>query len=93
MNRKTTGLATIAAHKGATIINDTDSHSINATMITFSPDAIITNLETGGITSDVKSSYISTPANVVGDYWSITGLAGIYFSKIELSAGTANVVI
>ena len=93
MDRKTTGQATTAAHKGATIINDTDEHSISASMISFSADAVIANLETGGQAVDVKSSYISTPANAVGDYWSITGISGVSFTKIQLSAGTANIVI
>ena len=93
MERKTTGQATTAAHKGATIINDTDAHVINASMINFSADAIITNLEVNGVVADVKADYITTPASAVGDYWSITGLQGVPFTKIQLSAGTANIVI
>jgi len=93
MSRKTTGQATTAAHKGATIINDLDPHNINASMITLSADAVISNLEVGGQAVDVKASYVSTPASAVGDYWSITGLAGAEFTKIQLSAGTANIVI
>ncbi len=93
MERKTTGQATTAAHKGATIINDTASHDINASMINFSADAIISSLEVDGVAVDVKADYISTPASAVGDYWSITGLKGVPFTKIQLSAGTANIVI
>lgn len=93
MQRKTTGHATIAAHKGAKIINDFDNHVIDASMVTLSPDAIVASLKVFGSDVDVKATYITTPASAVGEFWTITAEEGLIITELQLSAGTANYAI
>ena len=69
--RKTHGQATVAAHKGAKIINDLDLHDIDASMITLSPEAIVSILQVNGEDVNVVGTYISTPGSAVGEYWTL----------------------
>ncbi len=91
--RNTYGQASIAAHKGAKIINDTDAHAISASVLVLSPDAVVVSLQVGGMAVDVKDDYISTPANAVGEFWTITAEKGESITQIQLSAGSANYAI
>lgn len=89
-SRDTTGLATIAGHKGAIIINDTSSHTIEGSLIQFSADAVVTSLGVNGAAATL-TDYITTPANPTG-LNAIAPLNGGEFSEITLSAGTCTVV-
>ena len=90
-SRDTTGLATLAGHKGATIINDTDPHEILGSLIQFSSDAVVLVLKENGDAANIVSTYISTPANATG-LNGITPMDRGEFSHIQLSAGSCTVV-
>ena len=85
--RETKGQLTIAGEDGAKIINDTALHVINASMIEFSPDAVIVVLTVEGSATNVVGTYVSTPANPVGAH-SISGSDRKAITSIQISAGT-----
>jgi len=87
--RTTHGDLTIAGEAGAKVINDTDLHVINASIIEFSADAIITVLTVSGSATNVVAEYVTTPASAVG-LCSISGEGSKSITSIQLSAGTCN---
>ena len=87
MSRTSHGDMTIAGEAGAKIINDTSLHTISASMIEFSSDAIITVLTIEGSATNVVSTYVSTPASAVGAH-SISAEGVKSITSIQLSAGT-----
>ena len=87
MSRTTNGDMTIAGYAGARIINDTSLHTISASMIEFSSDAIITVLTIEGSATNVVSEYVSTPISAVGSH-SISAEGAKTITSIQLSAGT-----
>ena len=89
--RDTHGLATLAGHRGAKIINDTAAHTIEASLIEFSSDAVVTTLKVTGSTDNIVGEYISTPANAVGG-GGIAPENGGEFSEIQLSAGSCTYI-
>lgn len=91
MARGTYGDASIAAHKGAFIINDTNAHVIDASIIELSSDAVVTSLKHSGSDTNVRGSYITTPGSAIGgNGGTLTPVDGKSFTQIQLSAGTAN---
>jgi len=89
--RATKGLSTIAQHKGGSIINDTDLHTINASQIFLSADATVTRLKHSGSDENVRGLYVSTPGSAVGGNGGyISAQDGKSFTEIELGAGNAN---
>jgi hypothetical protein len=91
MGRPTHGIATIAAHKGSGVVNDTSAATFEASLIELSADAVVTSLKYVGSDDDVKADHISTPGNAIGGNGAtITPFGNNTFSSITLSAGTAN---
>ena len=91
MNRPTHGQATIAAHKGAGVVNDTSINAFEASLIELSSDAVVTSLKYMGDDTDIKANHISTPANAIGGSGAtLTPFDANTFASIQLSAGTAN---
>ena len=89
--RNTYGQATLAAHKGAAVVNGTNPKTLTASLIYLSSDAIVTNLQHVGDAADVKADYISTPGNAIGgDGATIAAFDNKAFGSITLSAGNAN---
>lgn len=87
MARTTHGDLTIAGEAGAKIINDVALHTISASMIEFSPDAVIVALTIEGSATNVVGTYVSTPASPVGAH-SISATGAKLITSIQLSAGT-----
>lgn len=87
MARTTHGELTIAGEAGAKVINDVALHTISASMIEFSADAIITTLTVEGSATNVVANYVSTPASAVGAH-SISAEGSKLITSIQLSAGT-----
>lgn len=90
--RTTTGDLTLAGNAGAKVINDTSLHTISASMIEFSADAVITVLTLEGSATNVVADYVSTPANALGSC-SISAEGAKLITSIQLSAGTCNYAI
>jgi len=90
--RNTNGAFTLGGDAGAKIINDTDLHTITASLVELSTDAIITVLTVEGSATNVVAEYVSTPLNAVGG-GSIAGISGKLITSIQLSAGTCNYAI
>jgi len=91
--RNTLGISTVAAHLGAKIINDNSAHTISASMIVFSPTAIVVSIKMEGSDDNVVSDYITTPGSAVGDYWCITATKSRKITQVQLGAGSANYAI
>lgn len=83
--------SSITGENGVIIINDTEGHEIDASLIEFSEDAVVDILRYSGSNKNIVSDRITTPSSPTGSN-GITPPRGKKFSYIKLSAGTCTLV-
>lgn len=79
----------LVANKGVYIVNDTTEVTTAIDGILVLEDTVFNAIKVAG--TDVKSSYISTPATAIKAGAYITG-AGVKFSGIQLTSGSVALV-
>lgn len=80
----------IVASKGTKIVNDTTTVTTTIAGIFTLEDTVFSAIRVAG--TDVKSTYISTPATAVKAGALITG-QGVNFSGITLTSGSVNLIL
>lgn len=81
----------LTASKGTYILNNTTDYISNVRAIVVLEDTVFTHIKIGG--SDVKSTYIATPATAVKAGAIITPLNQAVFKGIKLTSGSVNLVL
>jgi len=82
----------LTGHRGAKIINDTEPHEIEASLIQFSPDATVVVLKINGSNENIAGEYVSTIGNPTGGNGIAPTTSGTIFSHIQLGAGSCTYV-
>ena len=80
-----------AALQGTKIVNDTDELTQDFDTIVVLEDTVFSSIKIGG--SDVKSTYITTPATAVKAGAIIRPLTNQVFSGVQLTSGSIVIVI
>ena len=84
----------LIAINGVVIINDTTEKVLNADSYYVAEDTVIARIEVNGDdTTDLLSSYITTPATAVKAGVLITPQRGDYFSAITLTSGSVVAIL
>ena len=84
----------LIAINGVVVINDTDEKVLNADSYYVAEDTVIARIEVNGDdTTDLLSSYITTPATAVKAGVLITPQRGDYFSAITLTSGSVVAIL
>ena len=84
----------LIAINGVVVINDTDEKVLNADSYYIAEDTVIARIEVNGDdTTDLLSSYITTPATAVKAGVLITPQRGDYFSAITLTSGSVVAIL
>lgn len=80
----------IVASRGTKLVNDTTEVTATIGGIFVLEDTVFTSIKVAG--SDVKSTYITTPATAVKAGALITGV-GVNFSGVKLTSGSVNLIL
>jgi hypothetical protein len=80
-----------AALQGTKIVNDTDELTQDFDTIVVLEDTVFSSIKIGG--SDVKGTYITTPATAVKAGAIIRPLTNQVFSGVQLTSGSIVIVI
>jgi hypothetical protein len=80
----------IVATRGTLLVNDTTEVTATIAGIFVLEDTVFNSIKVAG--SDVKSSYITTPATAVKAGALITGI-GVNFSGVDLVSGSVNLIL
>lgn len=80
-----------AALQGTKIVNDTDELTQDFDTIVVLEDTVFSSIKIGG--SDVKGTYITTPATAVKAGAIIRPLTNQVFSGVQLTSGSIAIVI
>ena len=80
----------LVASKGSKIVNDTTEVTTAYSMIVVLEDTVFNSIKVSG--TDVKSTYITTPAKEVKAGAIITG-QGVNFSGVKLTSGSVCIVL
>jgi hypothetical protein len=80
-----------AALQGTKIVNDTDELTQDFDTIVVLEDTVFSSIKIGG--SDVKATYITTPATAVKAGAIIRPLTNQVFSGVQLTSGSIVIVI
>ena len=80
-----------AALEGTKIVNDTDELTQDFDTIVVLEDTVFSSIKIGG--SDVKATYITTPATAVKAGAIIRPLTNQVFSGVQLTSGSIAIVI
>lgn len=83
-----TNTGVIAAINGVYIVNDTVESTKKCVGFEVLEDTVISSMKVNGNVSDVKASYISSPATAVKAGALITAQGDDYFSGVTLSSGS-----
>ena len=84
----------LIAINGVVVINDTDEKVLNEDSYYIAEDTVIARIEVNGDdTTDLLSSYITTPATAVKAGVLITPQRGDYFSAITLTSGSVVAIL
>jgi hypothetical protein len=84
----------LIAINGVVVINDTAEKVLNADSYYIAEDTVIARIEVNGDdTTDLLSSYITTPATGVKAGVLITPQRGDYFSAITLTSGSVVAIL
>ena len=84
----------LIAINGVVVINDTDEKELNVRQYYIAEDTVIARIEVNGDdTTDLLSSYITTPATAVKAGVLITPQRGDYFSAITLTSGSVVAIL
>ena len=76
----------VSARQGATIVNDATELTASIAAIYVLEDTVFASLKING--TDVKSTYISTPATAVKAGALIVPMGGEEFSGVDLTSGS-----
>jgi len=89
-----TNTGELIASNGVIVVNDTVEKVVNADSYYVAEDTVIARIEINGDdTTDVLSSYITTPATAVKGGVLITPQNGGYFSAITLTSGSVVAIL
>jgi hypothetical protein len=80
----------VSGRQGVTIVNDATELTASIAAIYVLEDTVFASLKING--TDVKSTYISTPATAVKAGALIVPLAGAEFSGVDLTSGSVAVI-
>tara|TARA_R110002124_G_scaffold283449_2_gene459506 strand:- start:25904 stop:26194 length:291 start_codon:yes stop_codon:yes gene_type:complete len=83
------------AHKGTVTVNDTTAYSAKRFIgIYFAEDTIVASLKVNNVATDVKATYITTPATAIkaGTYKTVIPTDN-FFSEITLTSGSVEIIL
>jgi len=81
----------LVANNGTFILNNTTEKTAKIDMIVVLEDTVFNTVKVAG--TDVKSSYIGTPATAVKAGAILTPLADVKFSGVKLTSGSVALVL